>query len=122
MVEIPLASRVTAFITHMDEICERLSSCGSLMKIRSLSAKGVGCHHRLRPEAVSADWTAELYLTKRCHGIPLQYSPLIERGNFCAMQRFHSKALSLLLEISCKSIFSHPLSASRSTPYHEPGC
>src|SRR5215210_70762 len=45
----------------------------------------------------------------------LSTTPFFERGNFYATFIFQPRALSLLLEISCQRIFSHPLSAPRST-------
>jgi hypothetical protein len=52
----------------MDEVCEGLRPCGSLMEVSALTAEGVGGDHRLGLKAVSTDWTTQFDLTQRRHG------------------------------------------------------
>ncbi|HEX6575907.1 MAG TPA: hypothetical protein VF042_13135 [Gemmatimonadaceae bacterium] len=100
------------------------------MEVSSLSTEGIGSNHCLGLEAVSADWTTQFDLTQRRHGT---LSSLLDngRGNFCAIFNFNCGTISffvesrvekLLLKNFSQRIFSHPLSAPRSTQYHKPGC
>lgn len=45
--EIPLSARVATLTTHVNEICQRLRTCCTLVKIRTLSTEGVSRHDRL---------------------------------------------------------------------------
>lgn len=62
-VEISLAAGITAPAAHMNQVREGLRACGSFMKIRALSTKGVSGYHRLRLKTIPANWTAKIDLT-----------------------------------------------------------
>jgi len=61
----------------MYEICQRLSSRGTLMKIRALSAEGVRRNDCLRLEAVAASRTTEIDLPQGRHNASLRYRLMI---------------------------------------------
>jgi hypothetical protein len=99
----------------VNEIGERLGTSRSLVKVSALSPESIGGDHRLGLKAVSAYWTTQFDLTQRRHGT-LSQLRILQEEIFVPHIISIERSSSLLLEISCQRIFSHPSSVLRSTP------